>query len=81
MNWWDSLAGNKQYPSVPEREVEGDFRFPASMLCGVLGFVLLAAAVVAAFIGANTVGGWALGLAVASIVLAQLLLPSDKRRK
>lgn len=81
MNWWDSLADKHQYPVIPRASDEGGFRFPASILCGLSGAVLLLWAVVAAFMGANVNAGWALGLALACIVLAQLLLPSDKRRK
>lgn len=81
MNWWDELAGNKQYPSVPEREVEGDFRFPAAILCLLSGACLIVAGIVALFLSTQSFALWAIALAITLILCGGWLIPSDRPRK
>lgn len=80
MNVWDRIADNKPYPLAPDTSGsdEGDFRFPAAILCMVAGFILGAVAFIAGFMGSAAVALWSLAGAVACAVLARVLPPQRR---
>lgn len=82
MNWWDLVAEKKHAPFVaPEREVPGNFRFPAAILCGLAGFVLLLVGVVGAFAGATPFALWSIGTSIVLAICAGLLIPAERSRR
>ena len=82
MNWWDLVAEKRKYPWVAlEPSSEGDFRFPAAMLCLLLGLGSLVAGFVGLFLSALAFGVGAIALGVALIVAGNLLIPPNKPRR
>jgi hypothetical protein len=82
MNAWDRIAGNKPYPLAPDSSGSdaGDFRFPFSILCGIAGLLLSVAGLIAAFMGAGSLGLWLVGGGIVCALILWLLPPKAQRR-
>ena len=79
-SWWEYEPESKFAVKPPESSGEGDFRFPAAILCGVSAAILFPVAFVAGFMRSYDVALWSFGLGAACVVLLWLLPPKPRKQ-